>query len=200
MVLVIVALIAVIAIGSTGFTNWDVKTWFNDWGNLSEIKQSEASGENSDSIFPYLYSINQVNAESAAEIMRKTVKLPYVFENTQGQTFGIVLTYETEFGLDDYTLIYFGNYEDGIYDYYDSFEAIDSCTLVLNDNAFSIIGNDEHFYYVANAGTDEYIVIRNIFEADGFDKYTVKFDSNGGIENFPDMNVDYYTIAWQCNI
>ncbi|MCI8733296.1 MAG: InlB B-repeat-containing protein [Clostridia bacterium] len=195
MVLVIVALIAVIAIGSTGFTNWDVKTWFNDWGNLSEIKQSEASGENSDSIFPYLYSINQVNAESAAEIMRKTVKLPYVFENTQGQTFGIVLTYETEFGLDDYTLIYFGNYEDGIYDYYDSFEAIDSCTLVLNDNAFSIIGNDEHFYYVANAGTDEYIVIRNIFEADGFDKYTVKFDSNGGIENFPDMNVDYYTIA-----
>lgn len=195
MILVIIALVATIAIGSTGFTNWNIKTWFNDWGKSSEIKQSEISGDIFDSTLPYLYSANQLNVKSATELMRRTVKLPYVFENTQGQTFGIVLTYETEFGLDDYTLMYFGNYDDGIYDYYDSFEAINSCTLVLNDNAFSIIGNDEHFYYVVNSRTDEYTIIRNIFEADGFDKYTLKFDSNGGIESFPDMSVDYYTIA-----
>lgn len=172
-------------------------------------KISEASAEALENDVTVISALNQMPRNTAllntvseeddvaenSDIMRRTVKLPYVYENTQGQTFGIVPTYETEFGLDDYTLIYFGDYKDEMYDYYDNFEAMPSsvCTLVLNDNAFSIIGSDEHIYYFANTGTNTYTTIRSIFELDGFDKYIVKFDSNGGTE-IPDIGVDYYTI------
>lgn len=44
-VVIVVALIIVIAVGSLGFSNWDVKSWFNNWGQSNNDIQDNPSYE-----------------------------------------------------------------------------------------------------------------------------------------------------------